>query len=592
MMQLPIAPDLTRRKIIMHIRNLQVHRFRLPVLTLAFLVLIGLFAWRSAAPLAAATTGPSSTESATLAAPIESTAQDTSAQAYQPSVALLWNEVMLAAIRNGPPRPTVTARNLLIVHQAMYDAWSLYDPRALPSVLSANLRRPEAEHTDEYKAAAVSAAAYHTLLAVYPDYETKSGAYSRLLQALGYAPVDLPDTSPAGVGLLAAQAVLADRVDDGSNAENNFADVASETYPALYAPINSGDLNAENGVLGVSFDPNRWEPLWVPTGVAKNDLGYPIVDAANPASYKEQVYLTPHWGAVRPFALSDGAQFRPPAPPKQGSDAPYVDGLGRAMTNDAAYNMQVDEILHISANLTDRQKVIAEYWADGPRSETPPGHWNALAHGIAERDHHTLDQDVKLFLALNGALFDAGIAAWDAKRAYDCVRPVSAIRYRYKGQMVEAWAGPNLGTQWISGETWLPYQDPTFVTPPFAEYVSGHSTFSAAAATVLTEFTGSNRFYDGKTILYHEDFNRDGIPDLLGQHVVAAGANMFESSPASVVVLQWETFQEAANEAGASRRYGGIHFQDGDLRGREMGRNIGVLAFDVAQGLWTGESAQ
>ncbi|HXF61512.1 MAG TPA: vanadium-dependent haloperoxidase [Caldilineaceae bacterium] len=508
---------------------------------------------------------------------------------YEPSVVVLWNEVMLAAIRNGSPRPTVTARNLFLVHQAMYDAWSLYDARAIPSVLSANLRRPPEEQTLANKAEAVANAAYHMLHAVYPDYGAQTGAYDRLLDALGYTPVTQPDQTPAGIGLLAARGILLDRANDGSNAIHNFADSTSDIYPALYSPLNSGDPTAANGLYGPNFDPNHWEPIWVATGAVKNELGVPIVDPTNPTSYRPQSFLTPHWGAVRPFALTHGAQFRPPAPPKMGSDALYVDALGRVMTNDAAYHMQVDEILHISANLTDEQKVIAEYWADGPRSETPPGHWNALAHGISARDRHTVDDDVKLYFALNGALFDASIAAWDAKRAYDCVRPISAIRYKYRGQMVQAWAGPNQGTQWIKGETWLPYQDLTFVTPPFAEFVSGHSTFSAAAATVLTQFTGSSRFYDGKTILYNEDFNQDGVPDLLGQHVVKAGGKLYENGPASMVVLQWETFQEAADEAGMSRRYGGIHFQDGDLRGREMGRNIGVLAFDRAQSYWTGE---
>jgi hypothetical protein len=171
------------------------------------------------------------------------------------------------------------------------------------------------------------------------------------------------------------------------------------------------------------------------------------------------------------------------------------------------------------------------------------------------------------------------------------VRPITAIHYLYGGQMVEAWGGPDRGVQTIRGEEWIPYQDETFVTPPFAEYVSGHSTFSAAAAVVLTEFTGSNRFYDGVTILYDEDFNRDGLPDLLGQHVIGVGANMFEASPTHRVTLQWETFQEAADEAGISRRYGGIHFQDADLRGRELGRNIGVQAYDHAAQFWAGVTA-
>jgi hypothetical protein len=353
-------------------------------------------------------------------------------------------------------------------------------------------------------------------------------------------------------------------------------------------PLNSADPTASNAPGGPDYNPNHWQPLRVPTGVVTDAYGQPVADPDIPESYFDQVFLTPHWGDVEPFALTSGDQFRPSAPPQFGSDEPYVDALGQKMTNDEAFRQQVGELKDISAGLTDRQKVIAEYWADGPRSETPPGHWNALAHGISERDKLTLDDDVKLYFALNGAVLDAGISAWDAKRAYDYVRPVSAIRDLYAGTMIEAWGGPNRGTQLIPAEEWRPYQQATFVTPPFGEYVSGHSTFSAAAAEVLTRFTGSNAFYDGKTILYYEDFNRDGIPDMLGQHIVPVAGNMFESSPAEVIVLQWPTFQDASAEAGISRRYGGIHFQDSDLRGRVMGKEIGAQAYELAEQYWSG----
>jgi hypothetical protein len=246
-----------------------------------------------------------------------------------------------------------------------------------------------------------------------------------------------------------------------------------------------------------------------------------------------------------------------------GASEPYTDALGQTMSQDEAFRQQVAEILALSGSLSDYEKAAAEYWMDGPHSETPPGHWNTLAHGISWRDHHTLDQDVKFYFALNGALLDASIAAWDSKRAYDCVRPITAIHVLYAGQEVRAWGGPNQGTQLILGENWLPYQLLTFVTPPFAEYVSGHSTFSAAAAEVFTLFTGSNQFYDGVTVI-REDLNDDGVPDVLGQHIMVAGTHLIENSPAQPVVLRWNTFQEAADEAGISRRYGGIHFQDGD----------------------------
>lgn len=501
------------------------------------------------------------------------------------SVVVHWNEAMLAAIRSDPAAPTVISRQLYLVHQAMYDAWSLYDDAAIPAVLDADLRRPSDEHNDANKTAAVSRAAYHVLVHLFPEYENDTHAFSNLLDQLGYEAGGVEDASPAGIGLRAAQAVLASREADGSNAANGYTDTTSAVYLELYEPVNSADPAAASAPGQPGFNPNRWQPLRVPTGAVLDENGTPVVLANNPASYIDQSFLTPHWGAVTPFALSSGDQFRPPAPPQMGSSTPYTDTLGQTMTGDEAYRQQVNQVLSFSAELTDYQKCIAEYWADGPRTETPPGHWNALAHGVSWRDQHTLDDDIKLYFALNGAILDASVAAWEAKRAYDFVRPVSAIRHLYAGQSVEAWGGPGRGTQTIPAESWRP--SPTFVTPAFPEYVSGHSTFSAAAAEVLTRYTGSARFYDGVTVLPN-DFNSDGVPDLLGQHVVPVGGNLFEASPAEVVVLQWATFQEAADEAALSRLYGGIHTQDGDRHGRIMGKALGTQAYALAERYWQG----
>jgi len=172
-------------------------------------------------------------------------------------------------------------------------------------------------------------------------------------------------------------------------------------------------------------------------------------------------------------------------------------------------------------------------------------------------------------------------------RAFDFARPVSAIRHMYAGQTIEAWGGPGRGTERMPGDSWRPYQSLSFVTPAFPEYVSGHSTFSTAAAEVFRLYTGSDRFYDGVTVL-QDDFNRDGVPDLLGQYIVPAGGNRFETSPAEAVTLQWTTFQDAAAEAGVSRLYGGIHIQDGDHYGRRMGERIGVQAYALAERYWSG----
>src|SRR5439155_354847 len=133
----------------------------------------------------------------------------------------------------------------------------------------------------------------------------------------------------------------------------------------------------------------------------------------------------------------------------------------------------------------------------------------------------------------------------------DSARPITAIRYAFTGQQVRAWGGPYRGTRLLDGSEWLPYQASSFPTPPFAEYSSGHSTFSAAGAEILRRFTRSDRF--GASVTF------------------SAGSSKVEPGavPASALTLRWHTFSDAANQAGLSRRYGGIHFeQAGRIRQR------------------------
>jgi hypothetical protein len=204
------------------------------------------------------------------------------------------------------------------------------------------------------------------------------------------------------------------------------------------------------------------------------------------------------------------------------------------------------------------RKAVAEYWSDGPRSELPPGHWNLFATWVSRRDRNGLDADVKLFFALANAQLDAGIAAWDAKRRYDNERPVTGVRFLKRGQTISAWGGPYQGTREISAEQWQPYVRADVATPPSPDHVSGHSTFSAASATVLAAFTGSDRFGASATVRR-------------GSSLVEPGA-----TPATDVTLSWPTFSAAADEAGMSRRYGGIHYRAADLAGRILGRKVGV----------------
>lgn len=244
---------------------------------------------------------------------------------------------------------------------------------------------------------------------------------------------------------------------------------------------------------------------------------------------------------------------------------PVRSPTGPALFGSQQFIDQAREVLDISASLTDTHKVIAEYWADGPKSELPPGHWNLFAQYVSRRDHHGLNDDVKMFFALTNAIFDAGIVAWDNKIAYDSVRPITAIRYLFKGQQVQAWAGPGQGTKMIDGGTWHPYQPTYFPTPPFSEYSSGHSNVSAAGAEILKRFTGSDNFGASAT-----------IP--AGSSVVEPGL-----APAADTTLAWPTFSAAVDEAGMSRLYGGIHFTQGDRDARATGRLVAAQAWDKAQ---------
>jgi hypothetical protein len=236
------------------------------------------------------------------------------------------------------------------------------------------------------------------------------------------------------------------------------------------------------------------------------------------------------------------------------------------------YLRQALEVLYVSATLGDREKMISEYWADGPASETPPGHWCLLAQFVSRRDGHSLDDDVKMYFALANGLLDSSIAVWECKRVYDSVRPITAIRYLFKGRRVKAWGGPFRGAHYIFGEDWQPYQQASFITPPFGEYVSGHSAFSVASAEILKSFTGSDDF--GASV---------SLP---------AGSSRIEPgvTPAFDVTLDWETFTVAAEEASLSRLYGGIHFTDGNAYGRIMGRKIGAEVWKRAQAYFHGQA--
>lgn len=448
------------------------------------------------------------------------------------TVVVAWNEVALQAVRDTHPGPPMVARMLSVVHTCMYDAWAAYANTAAATRTGTYLRRPPVERTDANKTRAISYAAYRALRELFPA-AAQLAAFDALMAQLGFDPADLSSdlATATGIGNVAAGAVLAVRRGDGSNQAGDLHAGPYSDYTG-YLPVNTPETVTNIG---------RWQPLRIPDG-----HGGTI----------EQRFIAPHWGLVTPFALADDAfaGVHPPATP-----------------GTHAFRHQAEEVLRYSAELTDREKVIAEYWADGPSSELPPGHWCLFAQYVSRRDSHSLDQDIRMFFALTSAILDASIACWGVKRRYDYVRPVTAIHELFRGQQVRAWAGPGNGTQMIDGATWRPYQAATVVTPPFAEFYSGHSTFSAAGAQVLKRFTGRDAF--GMSV------------------TVPAGTSRVEPGlvPATDLTLHWPTFSDAADEAGISRRYGGIHFVDGDMAGRKAGRRIGRDAWERAETYFSGQ---
>jgi hypothetical protein len=239
-------------------------------------------------------------------------------------------------------------------------------------------------------------------------------------------------------------------------------------------------------------------------------------------------YLLPQWGFVVPFAMPSGSHFRPTGPPALDS-ARYAEEFAEMKALGAA----------VGSSRTPEQDQIALFWADGAGTETPPGHWNSIAQIVATARGNTLSQNARLFALLNIAMADAAICAWDAKYYFHQWRPVTAIRN-----------GDNDGNPDTIGDaTWSSF----ITTPPFPDYISGHSTFSAAASTVLAMFYGT-----------------DAIAFTTGSDFLPGVTRSFAS------------FSAAANEAALSRLYGGIHCRSGNEAGVAAGIEIGDWAFTHA----------
>lgn len=608
------------------------------------------------------------------------------------SIARLWNEVLLEAIRNDYARPTIHARNLFHTSIVMYDAWAIFDQSARPYLIGQQLngytndftefQRKEGINIADARKEAISYAVYRLLTYRFKDSPNATKTLTHFDQIMGLlnynkdmTSLDYTTGDPRALGNYIAESIKNYGHVDGAREIQKYEN-------SYYWASNPAMEPAEAGNPTL-IKPNRWQPLRLKTFIDQsgNQIRGVVPD-----------FLSPEWGNVSPFSLSakdvnlytrNGNSYRvfhdPGTPPHldssntdnyqwnfslvsiwssqlDPSDGVFWDispkNIGNL--NSADFPSHFDDyssfyplnggdpsrgrsINPVTGNAYSPQKVprgdytrvLAEFWADGPDSETPPGHWFVLLNGVS--DHplfskkiggvgpalNPLEWDVKSYFILGGAMHDAAIAAWSIKGWYDYIRPISAIRYMadlgqstdptlvsYNPQGIPllkgyielvaqndelagmdeknvgkiklyAWKGHDhiknpakdkAGVGWILAENWWPYQRPSFVTPPFAGYVSGHSTFSRAAAEVMTSLTGSEYFPGG-----------------LGEFVAKKDEFLvFEQGPSQDITLQWATYRDASDQCSLSRIWGGIHPPADDLPGRLIGEKIGKDAFDLA----------
>ncbi len=605
------------------------------------------------------------------------------------SVARRWNELLLEAVRHDLARPTVHARNLYHTSAAIYDAWAAFDPNAAQVI--AQIDGGSAADVVAAQEEALSYAAYRVLInrfSASPGAAGSVASFMALMAELGYDPAYTSTTggTPADIGNSVGAAIIAHGLLDGSNQQNGYA---NQQYASVNPPMIVVDFFGNPWTTA----PSRYQPL---------ALDYFVDQSGNPIPGGFPPFLSPEWGFVTPFSLTasdrlvrqrDGHDWwvyldPGPVPTIEGADAArfissHAATLAWSAQLDPADGVMIDiapsamSASMLPANPADDEsalyqgylgprwgpghalnpitgqayapdivkrgdfaRVLAEFWADGPQSETPPGHWftilNAVNDNLASRrwagagpELSRLEWDVKSYLVMGGAMHDTAISIWSVKGYHDASRPITSIRYMamkgqssdpsgpsyhahglplvpglielitpattavgqrheslagYEGELAAlAWRGPTVigdpaadvaGCGWVLAGQWWSYQRPSFVTPPFAGYVSGHSGYSRCAAELLEEMTGSIYFPGGMGV-----FNA-----IQNQYLV------FEDGPSQTVQLQWATFQDAAAQSAYSRIWGGIHPPMDDAPARRIGRAIAPKAFARATELFTGSS--
>ncbi len=583
--------------------------------------------------------------------------------------------MLLEVIRHSYTPPPLNARNLFHLSAAMYDAWAVYDPIARPFLAR------EKQIVDDPGAAqrcAVAFAGYRFLLGRLDELdlltpEINAGLAARL-RSMGFDPNRASASSPedpASVGRRAAETVLSFGRVDGMNRQDKYG------FDPKYRPVNPELIYKLPGNPDCQ-DPNRWQPIAYDYLLTQDGLS---IGAAI------QRYTCPSWGDVAPFALvrhrdySGRTWLDPGPPPMLGGDghddsvAAHIELIRLSSELDPAQSEMIDigpasnhnaplgtDLIQgrsvnpatglpyapVTTNKADYLRVIAEFWADGPHSETPPGHWNILANERVSDDSRCqyrvggtqipsdrLEWDVKLGFALNGALHDAAIVAWGIKGAYDGNRPIQVIRYMAdRGQSTDPKRPrfdplglpliPGLIEQIsendvqrggrfahlieqredpISGATilddhigdiairaWRGAPDDPSKTSGVGWILASHFVPYQDPAQITPPFAGytsGHSCFSQAAAALLERFTGDPFfPGGISEERVPKGWLVFEEGPTADVVLTWATYRDAADEASRSRRSGGIHAAYDDYPSRLLGAEVGQRAYEYAMSLF------
>jgi len=571
------------------------------------------------------------------------------------SIARRWNEQALQAIRLDLPRPTVHARNLFHLSAAMWDAWAGYDPKA--NGVFVRERHTDAD-IDKARRTALSYAAYDILSHRYKPAiggATTVACLRAVMTDLGYDPNDSHDVGddPIAFGNRIAHTIIAKAANDGANEAHNYADTTSYTSPNPPLVYDSSGAALK--------EPERWQPINLSVASTQNGIVLPG---------GVQGYIGAQWGAVPPFAMkrkSDAVPWHDPGPtptlgpkmkdwlveiiqksawgdptdPTTMDISPASYGHNTLGTNDGKgypkNPMTGQPYVPQIVTRADFARVMAEFWADGPKSETPPGHWNTIANAVSDTQGFkrqlfgkgdSLDPlawDVRMYLALNGAEHDAAISAWDIKRRTLTVRPISLIRF--------------LGAKGQSSDPKAPSYDKEGlpIVPGLIELITTESSAPGQRHSHLAGYVGqvavrnwlgepgdrANQVsgvgwvravdwitYQRRTFVTpafpafisgHSTFSRAGaevltaltgspyFPGGLGEYVAPKDTFLtFEKGPTAEVRLQWATYYDAADEAGQSRLWGSIHIAPDDFAGRRVGPLVGLDAMELAKKYYEG----